>query len=115
MGVAYNVLFNADLGPIMRHQKGHLHWIMQPDKEHRFGPAPILRMVKPWKQWILVCFPQPGVLIEDFRTSAKTNQDLIRHVKDAIGDDNIAVEIMDVSSWRINDTVAERYSDGGNM
>ena len=45
-GVAYNILFNADLSDIMRHQTGHLHWIMQPDAELEHGIAPVLRMVK---------------------------------------------------------------------
>lgn len=115
MGVAYNVLFNADLGHVMNYNKGHLHWIMQPGKEHKFGLAPVMRMVKPWKQWILVCFPQPGVTIEDFQTSPETNDALVQHVKEAIGDLTIPVEILAVSSWKINDTVAEKYSDGGNM
>lgn len=38
-GVAYNILFNADLGDIMRYQTGHLHWIMQPDAELEHGIA----------------------------------------------------------------------------
>ncbi|KAF8856210.1 hypothetical protein BDZ45DRAFT_675660 [Acephala macrosclerotiorum] len=115
MGVAYNVLFNADLGHVMSYNKGHLHWIMQPGKEHKFGLAPVMRMVKPWKQWILVCFPQPGVTIEDFQTSPQTNDALVQHVKEAIGDLTIPVEILSVSGWKINDTVAETYSDGGNI
>ena len=36
-GIAYNILFNADLSDIMKHQTGHLHWIMQPDAELEYG------------------------------------------------------------------------------
>ncbi|OAP54411.1 hypothetical protein AYL99_11512 [Fonsecaea erecta] len=109
-GVAYNILFNADLGDIMKHQTGHLHWIMQPDTELEHGVAPVLRMVKPWHQWILVVFPKPGVDIKAFGSSqAATNQvnDLIQAV---IGDDSISFEVVDISSWRINETAAEFYS-----
>ncbi len=45
-GTAYNILFNAELGDMMQHQTGHLHWIMQPDTELEHGIAPVLRMVK---------------------------------------------------------------------
>ena len=45
-GTAYNILFNAEMGDIMRHQTGHLHWILQPDTELEHGIAPVLRMVK---------------------------------------------------------------------
>jgi len=33
-------------------------------------------------------------------------------VKDFIGDDSIPVKILDVSKWFINETVAEKYSQG---
>ncbi|KIW82495.1 hypothetical protein Z517_05522 [Fonsecaea pedrosoi CBS 271.37] len=111
-GVAYNILFNADLGDVMKHQTGHLHWIMQPDTDLEHGIAPVLRMVKPWHQWILVVFPKPGVDIKAFGSSQEaTNQvnDLIRAV---IGDDKIPFEVVDISSWRINETAAKSYSKG---
>lgn len=111
-GVAYNILFNADLSDILRHQTGHLHWIMQPDTELEYGIAPVLRMVKPWHQWMLVVFPKPGKDIKDFGSNAEATkqvQDLLRAV---IGNDQIPFEVLDISSWRINETAAKSYTEG---
>ncbi|AEO58411.1 hypothetical protein MYCTH_2110731 [Thermothelomyces thermophilus ATCC 42464] len=35
-----------------------------------------------------------------------------QHARDIIGDDSVDIEILDVSKWWINKTVAEYYSDG---
>ncbi|KIW31516.1 uncharacterized protein PV07_03161 [Cladophialophora immunda] len=109
-GVAYNILFNADLSDIMKHQTGHLHWIMQPDTELEHGIAPVLRMVKPWHQWILVVFPKPGVDIKAFGSSQEATNQVNDLIKAVIGDDKIPFEVVDISSWRINETAAESYS-----
>ncbi|EXJ71516.1 uncharacterized protein A1O5_05324 [Cladophialophora psammophila CBS 110553] len=109
-GVAYNILFNADLGDIMKHQTGHLHWIMQPDTDLEHGIAPVLRMVKPWYQWILVVFPKPGMDIKAFGSSQEATNQVNDLLKAVIGDDKIPFEVVDISSWRINETAAESYS-----
>ena len=109
-GVAYNILFNADLGEIMRSQTGHLHWIMQPDAELEHGIAPVLRMVKPWHQWLLVVFPKPGMDIKDFGSNPNASSQVQDLLKGVIGDDRIPFEVLDISSWRVNETCAESYS-----
>ncbi|KIW67551.1 hypothetical protein PV04_06795 [Phialophora macrospora] len=109
-GVAYNILFDADLADIMRHQTGHLHWIMQPDTELEHGIAPVLRMVRPWDKWMLVVFPKPGVDIKAFGSDAKATGQVEDLLRATIGNDEIPFEVLDISSWRINETVAESYS-----
>lgn len=41
-----------------------------------------------------------------------SDEEYLRCVKDMIGDDSIPAEILGVSKWLINETVAEYYSDG---
>ena len=36
----------------------------------------------------------------------------MKRAREAIGDDSIAIKILDVAKWYINEIVAERYSDG---
>ena len=56
MSVVCKILVNAGLGAIVHERHGQLHWIMKPDMKSRFGIAPVMRMVRPWEQWLLVRF-----------------------------------------------------------
>lgn len=57
---------------------------------------------------MFILFPDPSAGNE-FTTS---HEQYLKRVKEFIGDDSISVEILDVSKWFINETVAEYYSDG---
>lgn len=107
-GLAINVLVRADLSHLVEHRKGNLHWVMQPDREHPgFGWMAIIRMVKPWNEWMFILFPtgnfDPG--------ANPSNAEYLQRVKEFIGDDTPA-EIIDISKWNINEVVAEDYSRG---
>ncbi|QKX58385.1 uncharacterized protein TRUGW13939_05507 [Talaromyces rugulosus] len=107
-GVAINVLVRADLSHLVEHRRGNLHWVMQPDKEHpEFGWMGIVRMVKPWHEWMFILFPNRDC---DHNIQPSREAYLSR-VRDFIGDDTPA-EILDVSKWFINEIVAEQYSQG---
>ncbi len=108
-GLAINVLVKADLSHLVEHRMGNLHWILQPDVEHPdFAWIGVVRMVKPWKEWMFIFFPAPGA-----GTSFKpTEQDYLKRVREFIGDDSIPAEILNVSKWYINEIVAEQYSKG---
>jgi 2-polyprenyl-6-methoxyphenol hydroxylase-like FAD-dependent oxidoreductase len=108
-GVAYNILFNADLTSIMGSQAGHLHWIMQPDSDLDNGVAPVLRMVRPWNQWILVVFPKPGMDIKGFGSSPTSRNQIEDLLRAVVGRDDIPIAVLDISAWRINETAAKSY------
>lgn len=107
-GLAINVLVRADLSHLVEHRKGNLHWVMQPDREHpSFGWMGIIRMVKPWNEWMFIMFPASG-----FDPGANpSKEEYLQRVKDFIGDETPA-EIIDISKWNINEIVAENYSRG---
>ncbi|CZR65570.1 related to phenol 2-monooxygenase [Phialocephala subalpina] len=108
-GLATNVLVKVDLGHVIGNRMGNLHWVMRPDEEQLpFGWTAIARMVKPWTEWMFVLFPAPGAGV-DFDPS---HEEYLRCVKNIVGDDSIPVEILGISKWFINETVAEYYSDG---
>lgn len=107
-GLAINVLVKADLSHLVGHRQGNLHWVMQPDKEHpEFGWQGIVRMVKPWNEWMFILFPNQGSTLD----VEPSKEEYLQRVKDFIGDDTPA-EILDVSKWYINEIVAEKYSEG---
>jgi 2-polyprenyl-6-methoxyphenol hydroxylase-like FAD-dependent oxidoreductase len=107
-GLAINVLVKADLSHLVQNRKGNLHWVMQPDREHpEFGWMGIVRMVKPWDEWMFILFPDRNC---DLQTQP-SKEEYLQRVRDFIGDDTPA-EILDVSKWFINEIVAEKYSEG---
>jgi 2-polyprenyl-6-methoxyphenol hydroxylase-like FAD-dependent oxidoreductase len=111
-GLALNVLLQADLSHLVENRTGNLHWCFTPEKEHpRWGWAAIVRMVRPWDEWMFIMLPQPGadVKAEDMLA---TEEEYIARAKELIGDESVEVKIKDVSKWWINETVAEYYSDG---
>lgn len=109
-GVAYNVLVKADMSHLIKNRKGNLHWIMQPDKNHpKWAWITVVRMVKPWYEWMFVIFPDRKAAHEDHNP---TNDQWLQRVREFIGDDSIPAEIIGVSKWRINEAIAEHYSKG---
>jgi 2-polyprenyl-6-methoxyphenol hydroxylase-like FAD-dependent oxidoreductase len=109
-GIAYNVLVRVDMAHLMDARMGNLHWIMQPDKEHPdWAWICVVRMVKPWDEWMFVVFPDRKAAWEDHKP---TNEQWLARIKEFIGDSSIPAEIIGVSKWRINDTVADQYSKG---
>ncbi|SPO05264.1 related to phenol 2-monooxygenase [Cephalotrichum gorgonifer] len=114
-GLALNVLIRADLSHVMGNRTGNLHWAFLPEKEYpAWGWAAVVRMVRPWTEWMFIFLPHPasGITAEDMDAP---QEEYIRRVKEMIGDERVEPEILDVSKWQINETVAERYDDGGNV
>ena len=108
-GLAINVLVKADLSHLIAHRKGNLHWVMQPDREHPgFGWMGIVRMVKPWDEWMFILFPSPEF---DPQTAKPSREEYLQRVQEFIGDET-PVQILDISKWYINEIVAEEYSQG---
>jgi 2-polyprenyl-6-methoxyphenol hydroxylase-like FAD-dependent oxidoreductase len=107
-GMAINVLVKTDLSHLVEYRRGNLHWVMQPDKIHpKFGWQGIVRMVKPWNEWMFILLPTPECDPE----ISPSQEEYLERVRDFIGDDTPA-EILNVSKWFINEIVAEEYSRG---
>jgi 2-polyprenyl-6-methoxyphenol hydroxylase-like FAD-dependent oxidoreductase len=107
-GMAINVLVKTDLSHLVKHRQGNLHWVMQPDKEHpEFGWIGIVRMVKPWNEWMFIFIPtrECDPMIDP------PHEEYQKRVQEFIGDDTPA-EILNVSKWFINEIVADEYSQG---
>jgi 2-polyprenyl-6-methoxyphenol hydroxylase-like FAD-dependent oxidoreductase len=111
-GLALNVLVKADMSRFIENRIGNLHWVFLPEKEHPvWGWACVVRMVQIWDEWMFIFLPAPGadVTLDNMKAS---HEEYIARVKEMIGDDSVDVKILDVSSWFINEIVAETYSDG---
>ncbi|KAK6949050.1 hypothetical protein Daesc_009123 [Daldinia eschscholtzii] len=107
-GFAVNLLFQADLSHLMETRKGNLHCILQPDRENpEWAVLGIIRMVKPWHEWLCILFPAP-----DAPREIRSDEEYLQRIRELIGDDSVKVKLLSVSTWAINETVAEYYSKG---
>ncbi|KAK0732911.1 FAD binding domain-containing protein [Lasiosphaeria miniovina] len=112
-GLALNVLVKADMSHLVTNRTGNLHWVVSPEEVD--GPpwawAALVRMVRPWTEWMFIFLPAPGADLKADAMDA-TESEYVARVKKVIGDDSVEVDILDVSKWWINEIVAEYYSDG---
>ena len=107
-GFAVNVLMKADMGHLMEHRKGNLHWILQLNLETpEWAWIGCMRMVKPWHEWLCIIFTAPTAGRE-----LRSEEDYVKRIKEMIGDDGVAIEVLGVSTWAINETAAEYYTSG---
>jgi hypothetical protein len=82
--------------------------LIKPDKlQPDYCAIAITRQVKPFSEWVISMLAKPGV------TEVTASQDeIIEHVKDLIGDVTIQVKVKGISTWSIKDCYAEQYSRG---
>ncbi|KAI1313213.1 FAD binding domain-containing protein [Xylaria venustula] len=112
-GVACNIIFKADIGHLIPKERyAGLHSIIQPD--NFYGMVPIMRLIRPWNQWILVCnFPEEDSRFKDLTPQSPQVIDLIHQ---SIGDSSVKVEVQKLDPWTVNESVAEKYSvEGRNI
>jgi 2-polyprenyl-6-methoxyphenol hydroxylase-like FAD-dependent oxidoreductase len=105
-GPAHNVLVRADMAHLMEPRHGNLHWNVRLKRDYSF--LGVGRMVKPWFEWLFVFFPKRPDLPNNDRTLREWKE----VVEDLIDDQTVSVEVLGVSKWNINETVAEEYSKG---
>ncbi|KXX81605.1 Phenol 2-monooxygenase [Madurella mycetomatis] len=112
-GLALNVLVKADMSHLMASRVGNLHWVFRPEEANPppWGWAAVVRMVRPWNEWMFIFLAAPGADLKADDMDA-SNDEYLARVKQFIGDDSVKVELLHASKWWINEIVAEYYSDG---
>ncbi|MEU1593245.1 FAD-dependent monooxygenase [Streptomyces sp. NPDC005708] len=102
-----NIVFKADLERYCAHRPSVLYWVLRPGAETGGIGMGLVRMVRPWNEWLLVWgydieHPPPSVDAEEAR----------RIVRDLVGDPELQVEITSTSLWTVNHSYATVYSSG---
>ncbi|ODU07468.1 MAG: hypothetical protein ABS81_01615 [Pseudonocardia sp. SCN 72-86] len=102
-----NIVFHADLSRFVEHRPSVLYWVLQPGSDIGGIGMGLVRMVRPWDEWLVVWGydnTQPPPEIDD---AAAT-----RIVHDLVGDDTVPVTIRSTSLWGNNKSFATRYRAG---
>ncbi|KAG8169431.1 hypothetical protein KVR01_000176 [Diaporthe batatas] len=120
-GIACNILFKAELSHLMEGKHAQLHTIINPSGNSRFGNGPVVRMVRPSSQWMLISF-FPGITADQdpFKGVSPEDPELMSWVREKIGlDENpltkdIEVKIERLDPWVVRETVAQDFTPEKN-
>ena len=102
-----NITFTADLGPYVAHRPSVLYWVMRPGAHLGGIGMGLVRMVRPWNEWLLTW----GYDIEQAPPEIDA-EEATRLVRDLVGDPDLDVEITSTSLWTVNHNYATEYSNG---
>jgi 2,4-dichlorophenol 6-monooxygenase len=100
-------MFKADLAHLCAHRPAVLYMVVQPGSEVGGVGAGIIRMVRPWNEWLIVwgydINEDPPVIDESAATEI---------VRNLIGEPDLDVEILATSLWGVNDMWATHLQSG---
>jgi len=107
VGGSMNILFRADLSKYVAHRPSVLYWVMQPGADVGGIGMGLVRMVRPWNEWLIVWGydingPEPEVTPE-FATGV---------ARQLVGDPDLEIELLSASVWTVNNRYATRTSNG---
>ena len=102
-----NITFTADLSRYAAHRPSVLYWVMRPGAHMGGIGMGLVRMVRPWNEWLLVWgydITQPP--------PALTDEEAVVIVRDLVGDPSLDVTITSTSLWTVNHNYTTSYASG---
>ncbi|MEO5324490.1 FAD-dependent monooxygenase [Mesorhizobium sp. CC13] len=107
VGGSMNILFKADLSRHVAHRPSVLYWVVQPGADVGGIGMGLVRMVRPWNEWLIVwgydINQQAPQVDEGFATKV---------ARDLVGDPELKIELQSVSTWTVNNMYATKTSNG---
>ncbi|CAN5392574.1 FAD-dependent monooxygenase [soil metagenome] len=101
------VRFRADLSMYVAHRPSILYWIVSATSGFGEIGMGLLRTVHPWDEWITGWGVDPSQGEPNFSTAS-----LVARIRTLVGDPDLQPEIVDTSTWQVNDAFAEIYHAG---
>ena len=102
-----NITFKADIAEQVGHRPSVLYWVVQPGSNVGGIGAGLVRMVRPWNEWLIVWgydISQPAPIVD---TAAAT-----QIVRNLLGMPDLEVEITGTSLWGNNERFATHLQKG---
>jgi 2,4-dichlorophenol 6-monooxygenase len=102
-----NITFKADLAAHVGHRPSVLYWVIQPGSNVGGIGAGLVRMIRPWNEWLVVWgydINQPAPVVDEAAAAAI--------VRSLLGLPDIDVEITGTSLWGNNEMYATRLHSG---
>ncbi len=109
MGVSgsINFLFEADLTRFVAHRPSVLYWVIQPGSDVGGIGAGVVRMVRPWNQWLAIW----GYDIEQGPPDLN-DEDAKKIIRGLVGAPDLEIDLKEVSYWTVNNVHATRLHEG---
>src|SRR5271154_2462264 len=102
-----NITFKADISAHVKTRPSVLYWVIQPGSDVGGIGAGLVRMIRPWNEWLIVWgydISQPAPVVDD---EAAT-----KIVRNLLGLPDLDVEITGTSLWGNNEMYATRLQNG---
>ena len=107
VGGSMNILFRADLSKYVAHRPSVLYWVMQPGADVGGIGMGLVRMIRPWNEWLIVWgydINEPAPDVDE-----KMATDVARQL---VGDPDLEIELLSANTWTVNDAYATQMSKG---
>ncbi len=107
VGGSMNILFKADLTRYVAHRPSVLYWVMQPGANVGGIGMGLVRMIRPWNEWLIVWGydinePAPDVTPE-YATEV---------ARQLVGDPELEIELLSANTWTVNNAYATHMQKG---
>jgi 2,4-dichlorophenol 6-monooxygenase len=102
-----NIVFSADLSHLVAHRPSVLYWVLQPGADIGGIGLGLVRMVRPWNEWLVVWgydISQPAPDVD--------TEEAVRIVRQLVGDPELEVDVRSISLWGNNRMWATTYRAG---
>ena len=107
VGGALGIVFKADLTHLVEHRPSVLYWMLQPGAEKEGVGLGVLRMIKPWTEWMLMW----GYAVAD--GPPELTDAFVRELAvGLVGTDDFEMEVLTGSPWTVNHHFATTISKG---
>jgi 2,4-dichlorophenol 6-monooxygenase len=104
---AMSIVFEADLSRFVEHRPSVLYWMVQPGAEKEGVGLGVLRMVKPWREWMLMW----GYDVVD--GPPEFTDEFIRELAvKLVGTDDFEMRVKSTAPWTVNHQYATAISSG---
>ncbi|NUB42786.1 FAD-dependent monooxygenase [Fertoebacter nigrum] len=107
VGGSMNILFRADLSRYVAHRPSVLYWVMQPGADVGGIGMGLVRMVRPWNEWLIVWgydINGPAPVVDEAMATQVARQ--------LVGDPALEIELLGASVWTVNNMFATHMQKG---
>ncbi len=107
VGGSLSIVFEADLSRFVAHRPSVLYWMLQPGAEKEGVGLGVLRMIKPWHEWMLMWGYEAAAGPPTF-----TDEFVRELAVQLVGTDDFEMKVNSTAPWTVNHHFATTLAKG---